>query len=68
MAFAAARMIIQREARENRKSMDCSAFRGGEGIRAFVTNSTNTTMFYRVGLKNGLQVAESFLSKLWQKR
>ena len=36
MAFAAARMIIQREAREHRKSMDCSAFRGGEVIRGSV--------------------------------
>ena len=30
MAFAAARMIIHREAGRDRKSMDCSSFRGGE--------------------------------------
>ena len=34
MAFAAARMIIQREARDHRKSMDCSTFKGGEVIIA----------------------------------
>ena len=46
MAFAAARMIIQREARENRKSMDCSAFRGGEVIRAFVALWKHSMIFF----------------------